>query len=208
MMIFGRRAAGTLLLMAVGVSGLVTFPGGGKAIRDDGLETIVLGPLPGSENIVAAETADEEVGAPAPAFLMIPSIDVMAVIEKAGLTPDRQMENPTSWDTVAWYRHGPVPGQNGSAVLAGHLDSETDTAVFWDLKKLKSGDEVQVMDTHGELQTFVVTDSELYKAHEVPMEEVFAQNGKPRIALITCDGSWSATGGYDERFIVYAELEE
>lgn len=206
---YGRRIAGTLLLLVVGVSGLVTFPGGGSALRDDGLETIVLGPPPGMEHIVAAETLDENAEkTPAPAFLLIPSITVNAVIEQAGLTPDRQMENPTTWGNVAWYRYGPAPGEEGSAVLAGHLDSETDKAVFWDLHKLKPGDEVKIIDTHGVLRTFTVTGSERYQANNIPMEEIFAQSGKPRIALVTCDGTWSAGGGYDERYVVFAELAE
>lgn len=206
---YGQQAAGTLLLCAIGVSGLVTFPGGGVAIRGDGPETIVLGPPPGAADVVAAETVDEQAEkAPAPAFLLIPSISVSAIIEQAGLTPEGQMEDPTTWDNVAWYRYGPSPGEEGSAVLAGHLDSETSEAVFWDLHKLVPGDSVEIIDTHGNVHIFTVTGGEAYGATDVPMEELFAQTGKPRIALITCDGTWSAAGGYSERFIVYAELAE
>lgn len=207
---YARRAAGTLFLLAIGVSGLVTLPGGGQAVREDGLETIVLAPPPGAQRVVAAETADEpaEPGAPPPAFLLIPSLGVSAVVEQAGLTPDRQMENPTDWDKVAWYKYGSVPGGEGSAVLAGHLDSETGTAVFWDLEELQPGDEVEIIDTRGDVRTFAVTGSELYDATDVPMEEIFAAGGKPRIALITCDGAWSAGGGYSKRLVVYAEITE
>lgn len=203
---YGRRAAGLLIILVVGVSGLVTLPGGGGAVRGNGPETIVLGP---PDTAAATSFADDEERAasvPAPAFVRIPSIGVHAAIEQAGLTPERRMENPTTWDSVAWYRHGASPGESGSAVLAGHLDSDTGTAVFWDLHTLKPGDTVDVTDVHGDVRTFTVTRNETFDAASVPMEELFSADGAPRIVLVTCEGSWSAAGGYDERQVVFAEL--
>lgn len=201
----GRRTAGILFLLAIGMSGFATLPGGGGAVRADDPATIIREAPPNKTRSIAAEAVEET--AP-PAFLLIPSIGVNAIVEQAGLTSERRMENPTTWDNVAWYRYGPSPGEDGSAVLAGHLDSDTGTAVFWDLHRLRPGDEVKIIDTRGRVHVFAVTGSETYPAAEVPMEELFAMDGEPRIALVTCDGSWNESTGYDERTVVFAVLAD
>lgn len=202
----GHTLAGTLIICAIGVSGLVTFPGGGGAVGGIGPETVIIALSPDARSDTPFIRANRAAEIPAPASVRIPSIGVHAAIEHAGLMPDGQMENPTTWDAVAWYSHGPRPGASGSAVLAGHLDSETGTAVFWDLHTLKPGDTVDVIDVYGSVRTFTVTRNEAFSTTNVPMEELFSPDGAPRIVLVTCEGSWSDAGGYDERQAVFAEL--
>ncbi|MCZ8495870.1 class F sortase [Priestia sp. Y58] len=47
-------------------------------------------------------------------------------------------------------------GGKGNAVLAGHVDSKTGPAVFYNLKNLKKDDEITVRDAQGTTLTFVV----------------------------------------------------
>ena len=81
-----------------------------------------------------------------PVRLKIPSIKVDAAVEHVGLTADGAMDVPKDYDNTAWYRLGPRPGEPGNAAIAGHVDSskKNGRAVFWDLTKLKPGDEVFV----------------------------------------------------------------
>src|SRR5207245_1815722 len=73
---------------------------------------------------------------PLPVRLVIPAIHVDAAVELLGNASDGGMEAPREWADVGWYGRGFRPGDRGSAVIAGHLDSTTDRAVFWDLHRL------------------------------------------------------------------------
>jgi LPXTG-site transpeptidase (sortase) family protein len=92
-------------------------------------------------------------------------------------------------------------------VIAGHLDSPTAPAVFWDLKKLELGDEIIVTDHEGKQWTFRVTEKQVYGAEDAPLQEIFGSHRKARLNLITCGGEWDTnTRTYSERLAVFAEL--
>ncbi len=137
-----------------------------------------------------------------PVRLSIPSIGV-------GLTATRAMDVPTDWHHVGWFNLGPRPGESGSAVIAGHLDSSTGPAVFWDLKKLRIGDDVSIITGSGTTQTFRVTRTAVYTTKTAPLTELFGTASGAHLNLITCAGSWDkAQGKYDERLAVYTEKVE
>lgn len=187
-----RHVTGTLLMIIMGVSGLISAQGYGAV-----------------EKNIPEQGQDEEQDAESrtvtpPAILRIPSIGVSATIEHVGLMESGQMENPTTWETVAWYRNGPKPGEHGSAVIAGHLDSNTAQAVFWNIHTLTPGDEIEVIDMFGIEHTFFVTRIETYPVVEAPMQELFRTTGSPQLVLVTCDGEWRGIRGYEKRLVVYA----
>ncbi|MDP9380178.1 MAG: class F sortase [Chloroflexota bacterium] len=133
-------------------------------------------------------------------------VRVNAPVEYVGLTEDRAMETPKGWWSVGWYELGPLPGQEGSAVLAGHLDSDTGKAVFWDLDKLRIGDEVSVIDRNGNTTRFRVRDKEVYYADNAPIEKIFGGSGGSHLNLITCDGVFDRQAGvYDRRLVVFTD---
>src|SRR6266567_6352561 len=87
-----------------------------------------------------------------PQQLRIPALSMNASIIGVGATSSGQMDTPTSaavnspyWTSVFWYKPGVTPGQEGNAVIAGHVDRVGGgPAVFWSLKSLKVGDLVFV----------------------------------------------------------------
>lgn len=66
---------------------------------------------------------------PAPAILAVPSLGIEARVDPVGVRNDGQMAIPDDVDRVGWYRFGPVPGSDGSAVLAGHVDDRARSRV-------------------------------------------------------------------------------
>jgi sortase (surface protein transpeptidase) len=50
---------------------------------------------------------------------------------------------------AGWFTGGPMPGQLGPAVIAGHVDSRTGPAVFHRLRDLRPGDQIRVRDGAG-----------------------------------------------------------
>src|SRR5437870_1232065 len=60
-----------------------------------------------------------------PQTLIIPKLGISAYVENVGKTSIGTMDTPTRSNDVAWYRYGPRPGEDGQAVIAGHLDTAT-----------------------------------------------------------------------------------
>jgi LPXTG-site transpeptidase (sortase) family protein len=143
-----------------------------------------------------------------PVRLIIPKIGVSAVVEKVGLTSERDMASPSRADTVGWYKFGPRPGNKGSAVIDGHSGyADNREAVFDDLPKLKVGDKLLVKDATGKRLVFVVQRKVLY-GRDASAAEVFGTTRKRRLNLITCTGAYDvAAGTHSKRLVVFAELQ-
>jgi hypothetical protein len=93
----------------------------------------------------------------APVKLVIRAIGVSTSVGKLGLQPDGEVMVPTTIHTVGWYIDGPSPGQEGSAVILGHVDSYKGVGVFFNLKSLKAGDLISVTSSDGVATRFSVT---------------------------------------------------
>ena len=145
-----------------------------------------------------------------PTTLLIPTLNISAEVEYVGLDNERRMDIPKAWENVAWYERGPVPGETGSAVIAGHLDSPTGPAVFYSLAKLKPGDSIIVQTKQGKELEFVVELVEQYKDAQFPISEVFSSSdGEKRLNLITCAGTFSQLSRrYSDRLVVFTVLKE
>lgn len=142
-----------------------------------------------------------------PVALEIPAIDVSTPLMRLGLAPDHTVEVPTDADLAGWYRRGTPPGQAGSAVILGHVDSVDGPAVFARLGELQPGDSVQVSRADGSVVTFVVLKSATYLNADFPARRVYAAQGLRRLNLVTCGGDYDADrGGYQSNLVVYTRL--
>ena len=141
------------------------------------------------------------------ARLIIPAIHVDAPISDKGVDAQGVMEDPNGPNDVAYYtftgRPGFGPGNN--AVFGGHVDYYPHrTAVFWDLDKLKPGDEVDVRLQDGTVYSYRVTDAVVYSADAAPVQQILASTPQESVTLITCNGTFSG-GGYNNRLVVRAQ---
>ena len=108
-----------------------------------------------------------------PVVLSIPAIHVVVAVSKLGLNPDRTVQVPTDFQEPGWYRLGPSPGQEGSAVILGHVDSYQGPAVFFNLRSLTAGDLVDVTLADGVVAHFVVTSVATYPRDQFPAQQVY-----------------------------------
>jgi hypothetical protein len=145
-----------------------------------------------------------------PAHLLIPAIGLNARIEPVGVQPDGELATPSRdpWDDVGWDDLGPIPGQPGSAVIDGHLDRPGGyPAVFWNLRDLQVGDEVQVINTVGKPLQFRVTLIAYYPPDEAPVQDIFGNQSGTYLNLITCAGDWIPSQHQTTlRLVVYTTL--
>jgi LPXTG-site transpeptidase (sortase) family protein len=142
--------------------------------------------------------------------LIIPAISVNAPIESVGVVTGGYLGVPTQnqWDGVGWYQAGPYPGDRGSAVIDGHLDRPGGLpAVFWNLRNLRVGDMVMVVDSTGKTLRFRVTDMESYSPQNAPTSKIFDDTSGSYLNLITCAGTWIPSQHQTTlRLVVYTVL--
>lgn len=153
---------------------------------------------------LAREAAPER---PAPTRLSIPAAGVDARMVELGLLPDGAMEVPDDTRLTGWFTPGPVPGERGPAVVAGHVDSKHGPGVFWHLERLKPGDAISVDRDDGRRFVFTVTAVEQHPKTALPVDRIWAPTSGPALRLVTCGGTFDrTTRHYTDNVVVFAEL--
>ncbi len=145
-----------------------------------------------------------------PSRLSIPALKINASVQSVGVNAKGNMAAPSNFTDVAWYKYGFVPGQQGNAVVAGHVDNGLGlSGVFKRLKDLKVGDDVYIERKDGAKLHFVVVEVKSYPYKEVPLEKLFGNSNKAMLNLISCEGAWIKTDKtYDKRLVVFTELRD
>jgi hypothetical protein len=67
------------------------------------------------------------------------------------------------------------------------------------------GSAATVTDDAGESHDYMVTDVITYEKVELPYEELFAQDGRERVVLVTCGGTYHRGSGWDSNVVVVME---
>ena len=154
----------------------------------------------------AAAPSPTRLGKPSPPVRVeIPAIGVASRLVRLGPNPDGTMEVPRDYGLAGWFTGGAMPGEDGPAVIAGHVDSKTGPAVFYRLRELRAGDTVRVRRADGAWLRFEVTGSARYAKAAFPTEAVFGPVTGPVLRLITCGGAFDrASGHYLDNVVVTA----
>jgi Sortase domain len=145
-----------------------------------------------------------------PVSVEIPSIGVQSKLLHLGLNPDGTVQVPsiqTSSDEAAWYKYSATPGQIGSSVIEGHVDSYRGPAVFFRLGALRPGDTIDVTLADGITAIFRVTGVREYAKTRFPANTIYGATHYAALRLITCGGVFDyATGHYLSSTVVFASL--
>src|SRR5215471_3801651 len=207
-----------LRIGALGLAGVVTvgLAGAVFAIRElsptpgpaKATAAAVGGPaVPKAASSVTPEPKSSARAAP-PARLSIPVLGVDADVEAVGVDGQGRMGTPSRPEHVGWYRQGAAPGQPGNAVIDGHLDWTSGPAVFWQLHRLRVGDEAFVSGSDGTRLRFVV-DSVSTIAYDANVDGLFVTLGPPSLTLLTCTGAWDRQRAtYLQRLVVHLSLPQ
>lgn len=157
--------------------------------------------------VLEEEIFTGDVGTSSPVRISIPKVAIEAKVVPVGRAKSGNMAVPKNYEDVGWYRHGPVPGSVGNAVLAGHLDNGSGkSAVFFNLKEVRIGDFVYIDLEDGKKAKFAVKEIRLVDYQNPPLEDIFGPSPKERLNLITCDGTWDESlKTYDKRLVVFTE---
>lgn len=145
-----------------------------------------------------------------PTRLAIPSIKINTFIESVGIQANGDLATPSEnpWEDVGWYHLGTLPGNVGSAVFDGHLDRPGGSpAVFWRLRDVQVGNDVQVTNSANKIVHFRVTRIAYYAPNEAPLQDIFGNTSGSYLNLITCAGDWIPSQHQTTmRLVVYSTL--
>ncbi|WP_245727717.1 class F sortase [Streptomyces vietnamensis] len=169
--------------------------------------------LPGSARHAppsAVPAAGPSMPRSAPTRLRIPRIGVDAPFTDLKIGPSGALEPPPADDTnlVGWQASGISPGEVGTSIIAGHLDTATAPAVFARLDELKAGDTFEVSRADGTTATFLIDSVEQFDKDDFPDRRVYEDTPDALVRLITCAGPYDRKAkDYTENLVVFAHLE-
>ena len=206
-------AAGAVVLAALVLVAAAVATGGSdenaSSARTDGS---VVPSVSASVAAAAAQQANLPTSDAPLARLVIPAIGIdQAPIEgQIDTQANRMVEPPGAFD-IAYYRieNGGVvarPGK-GNLVFSGHVDYvNVGPAAFWNLRKLKEGDDLLLRLGDGLELRYKVTFNVVYAADNGPWDQLFLPDAMPdAVTLYTCDGEFDRrTQSYDQRRVVRA----
>ncbi|MGY5126619.1 class F sortase [Streptomyces nigrescens] len=144
----------------------------------------------------------------APARVAIPSIEVSAPLLPLGLDADGSIAAPPAEDPglAGWYADAPTPGENGTAVIVGHVDSRSGPAVFYGLGTLEKGRTIRVTREDGRTAVFEVYGVQVFDKRKFPSRKVYGTTGRPELRILTCGGDYAAGSGYADNVVVFARM--
>ena len=111
-----------------------------------------------------------------PSRIDIPSLGIKAPLMKLGVK-DGAVELPPyeKPQTAGWVKDSAVPGDQGPAVILGHVDTKTAPAVFYKLKDMREGQAIKIVRSDGKVAQYRVDSIERVSKNEFP-----GRQGLPR----------------------------
>ncbi|MFG3429860.1 class F sortase [Streptomyces californicus] len=146
-----------------------------------------------------------------PERVEVPSVGIAAPVMARGLDGDGAIDPPPFGmpKTAGWYGDGTRPGAEGTALFVGHVDTETEPAVFYELSAVKPGARIEVTRADGSVAEFTVDDVQLVTRERFDARKAYGprQDGRAELRLITCGGTYDReTRSYTANVVVSAYL--
>jgi sortase (surface protein transpeptidase) len=191
-----------LVVLALGAAGLVMLTGHPGQAADRATKASVPAP---SGSAAPAPGSSPAPAAPAPVSLTIPAIGVHTRLIRLGITAKGTLQVPTVTSVAGWYTGSPRPGEVGSSVIAGHIDSYLGPGIFYRLSDMRRGQRIYVRRANGSLAVFSVTAVQQYPKDRFPTGQVYGPAPDAELNLITCGGTFDyATRSYLSNTVVYS----
>lgn len=141
-----------------------------------------------------------------PRFLRINGMGISSRVRRVGVGTKTELRLPANIYDAGWYESSAKPGEPGAIVLTGHAQGPSRPGIFYDLKDLEPGDELEIETGAGDIHKYYVAKLEAYNkdASLGPML-VSAVPGSPGLNLITELGHFDTDANeFEKRLVVYA----
>lgn len=145
-----------------------------------------------------------------PTHLDIPAIGVHSPLPGLGLAADGTVQVPPlgCHSHAGWYKYSPTPGQEGPAIILGHIDSAAcGPGVFFHLGDLRQRDTVSITLADHTVAVFAVERVVEYRKAHFPTLAVYGNTDHAALRLITCGGKFDPSKrSYESNIVAYAAL--
>ncbi|MGA5067564.1 class F sortase [Streptomyces exfoliatus] len=209
----GRHGAWGVIAVVLLV-GVHLVRGGAAELRAEGPPQPLSAAAPDGSRAAVAALATGPVPEPLPPStpirVRVPAVRIDAPVTDVGLDADGWIEAPPPEDDrlAGWFTGAVTPGERGTAVVVGHVDTPSGRAVFYDLGALGRGHRVEMTRRDGRTAVFAVYGVEVVPKEGFPAERVYGDAGVPELRLITCGGTFTEENGYAGNVVVSARLVE
>jgi sortase (surface protein transpeptidase) len=141
---------------------------------------------------------------PEPQRITVPSGGVDSELVPLGKEPDGSLEVPSDPTTAGWWTGGARPGEQGPAVIVGHVDSYEGPGVFFDIGDLAEGETTTIQREDGTSVLYRVDRVERHPKDRFPTEAVYGHTDAATLRLITCSGTFDRQErSYENNTIVF-----
>lgn len=127
---------------------------------------------------------------PLPVKIYFPRLKVSTEIIPAGINADGEMAAAEDAHIATWYMYGASPGEQGNAIIAGHVTWKGKKGNFAVLPQLKEDDEVVIEFREGYTRKFRVVSNDAFDLDSIPDWVMKLDSGDARVTLITCAGEF------------------
>ncbi|MEU5217596.1 class F sortase [Streptomyces sp. NPDC020807] len=216
----GRRGAWGLVVVVL-LIGIHLTRGGAQDLRAEGPPQPAAVAAPGTTPTPRATVTNALTPTtPGPTVASLPTspptrvrasaVRIDAPLTAVGLDREGWIEPPPpeDEDLAGWFTGAVTPGEQGTAVVVGHVDTPTGRAVFYELGSLAVGHRVEIDRRDGRTAVFAVYGVEVVPKDDFPADRLYAASGRPELRLITCGGTFTRAHGYEGNVVVSARLVE
>jgi sortase (surface protein transpeptidase) len=135
-------------------------------------------------------------------LVRIPALSVDAEIQGTYFDETETMEIVPSASIISWLKEGPIPGNDGNAILGGHNRWNGITGQLFYLDELEIGDEMEIGYADGSSLTFRLESVFVYPLATADADSIMDLEGDARVTVITCKDPFNTyTGTSDNRII-------
>ncbi|MFJ3582576.1 class F sortase [Streptomyces sp. NPDC090127] len=163
---------------------------------------------PGRAAAHAPVRAPAPLPASRPTRVRVPALRVDAPVTAVGRDAEGWIDTPPAdeADLAGWFTGAVTPGEKGTAVVVGHVDTPEGRAVFYELGSLAKGQRVEIVRQDGGTAVFSVYGVEVVPKEGFPAERIYRASPTPELRVLTCGGGFSRQRGYDGNVVVSARL--
>ncbi|MFE6616016.1 class F sortase [Amycolatopsis sp. NPDC057786] len=195
----GWILAGAAIFVVAAVVAVLVFTGKSDPVVAAGQDQA--NPSTGQTAQAPADTGQ------APGTVRLPGGGTAKLIRKE-LTADGTLPIPEGLDEATWWG-AKLGADQGASLLSGHVNWKGKKGPFDELWRLKTGQQVDVVDIDGGKWVYRI--GEVVTVHKTKLaeqaEKLFGPDGPHRLVLVTCGGEYvGGTDGYEDNRIVTASL--
>ncbi len=205
---FTKKAAllPVIALLVVIATGLVITRGGDPLVANKSAEQALLDNGDTPHDKAPYNQLGYSVSPTMPKLLTIPKLGLTSRITRLSVRDNSEPKFPANIYDVGWYENSVKPGEDGAALLIGHIRGEEKPGVFADLTNLVPGDEFSVELGDGSKKHYYIVKMNAYQRNSVDYDELLTvvTPNKPGVNLLTAVGAFESNADVTQQLGIFA----